>query len=82
MWVEADNKLTQTFQFRDFAEAFGFMTEVALHVEKLNHHPNWSNVWNSVQIELTTHDAGNVITEKDRDLARIIDRIYKKFQEN
>ncbi|MCB0681166.1 MAG: 4a-hydroxytetrahydrobiopterin dehydratase, partial [Saprospiraceae bacterium] len=68
-----------TFKFSDFAEAFSFMTEVAFHAEKMNHHPNWSNVWNSVEIHLTTHDAGNTVTEKDRQLARTIDRIYAKF---
>jgi len=75
MWQEKDNKLTRTFEFSDFQEAFVFMTRVAFLAEKQNHHPNWSNVYNKVEIELTTHDAGNVITEKDRKLAAAIDKI-------
>lgn len=75
MWTEKDNKLTKTFEFKDFTEAFGFMTKVAIEAEKMNHHPNWSNVWNKVSFELTTHDAGNMVTEKDRKLAEIIDKL-------
>ncbi|MBK9338346.1 MAG: 4a-hydroxytetrahydrobiopterin dehydratase [Lewinellaceae bacterium] len=80
MWHEDKNRLQATFRFRDFVEAFAFMTEVAFHAEKQNHHPNWSNEWNTVQIYLTTHDAGNIVTEKDRRLAEVIERIYKKYQ--
>ena len=69
MWVEQDNKLKATFKFKDFVEAFAFMSKVALVAEKMDHHPNWSNVYNTVVIELTTHDAGNVVTEKDHKLA-------------
>lgn len=75
MWTEKDNKLTKTFEFKDFTEAFGFMSKVAIQAEKLNHHPNWSNVWNKVSFELTTHDEGNTITEKDRKLAKLIDAL-------
>ena len=75
MWIEKDNKLTRTLEFDDFVSAFGFMTKVAIHAEKMNHHPSWSNTYNSVKIELSTHDAGDVITEKDRKLADIIDKI-------
>jgi len=75
MWQEKDNKLTRTFEFSDFQEAFAFMTRVAFLAEQQGHHPNWSNVYNKVEIELTTHDAGNVITEKDRKLAAAIDKI-------
>jgi 4a-hydroxytetrahydrobiopterin dehydratase len=78
MWIEKDNKLTATYQFNDFIEAFAFMTKVALVAEKMNHHPNWSNVWNTVEISLTTHDAGNVITDKDRKLAKAIEELYLK----
>ena len=80
MWIEKDNQLTAVFKFRDFIEAFAFMTEVAFHAEKQNHHPNWSNVWNTVTIHLSTHDAGNIVTEKDRQLAAAIDTIHQKFQ--
>jgi 4a-hydroxytetrahydrobiopterin dehydratase len=75
MWREEDNKLKKTFQFKDFSEAFAFMTRVALAAEKMDHHPNWSNVYNKVEIELNTHDAGNVVTEKDRTLAALIDKL-------
>lgn len=78
MWIEKDNKLTATLKFKDFIEAFAFMTKVAMVAEKMNHHPNWSNVWNTVDISLTTHDAGNVITEKDRKLAEAIEDLYLK----
>lgn len=75
MWKEIDNKLGREFQFKDFTEAFAFMTKVAIHAEKMDHHPNWSNVWNTVKIELTTHDAGNMVTEKDHNLAAKIDEL-------
>ena len=75
MWQEQDNQLTRDFQFADFAEAFAFMTRVALVAEKMNHHPWWSNVYNQVTIKLSTHDAGNVVTDKDRKLAAAIDKI-------
>ena len=76
-WQEIDGALHKKFEFRNFAEAFAFMTRVAFLAEKLDHHPNWSNVYNTVVIELTTHDAGNLVTEKDRNLAKEIDRILK-----
>ncbi len=72
-WKEENNKLKKSFEFDDFVEAWGFMNKVALHAEKMNHHPEWSNVYNKVDITLTTHDEGNKITEKDRDLAKKID---------
>lgn len=80
MWQEKDNRLQATYKFKDFTEAFAFMTEVAFHAEKQNHHPNWSNVWNTVEIQLTTHDAGNTVTEKDRKLATSINELYKKYK--
>ena len=73
MWEEKNNKLYKKFEFKDFSEAFGFMTRVALAAEKMNHHPRWTNVYNSVEIWLSTHDAGDTITEKDKKLAEIID---------
>jgi len=75
MWEEKDNALYATFEFKDFIEAFGFMTAVAMLAEKQNHHPEWSNVWNKVNIKLTTHDAGNTVTEKDRKLANSISEL-------
>lgn len=75
MWTEENNKLKKTFTFKNFSEAFGFMSRVALAAEKMDHHPNWSNVYNRVDIELSTHDAGNIVTEKDRKLAELIDKL-------
>lgn len=75
MWKEEDNKLKKTFEFNDFKEAFGFMTKVAITAEKMNHHPNWSNVYNTVSFELNTHDAGDVVTDKDKKLAEEIDKL-------
>ncbi len=75
MWQEQDNKLVRDFKFADFSEAFGFMARVALLAEKMDHHPWWSNVYNKVRIELTTHDSGNTITDKDRKLADAIDQL-------
>lgn len=78
MWQEQDNKLTQSFTFGDFSEAFAFMTRVALIAEKMDHHPFWTNVYNKVTIELTTHEAGNTVTDKDRKLAAAIDQLLVK----
>ena len=78
MWEEKDNQLQKTFEFKDFVHAFAFMTRVAFVAEKMNHHPNWTNVWNKVMIALCTHDAGNIVTDKDRKLAEAIDKIYKE----
>lgn len=75
MWKEENNRLTKTFTFRDFSQAFAFMTRVALLAEKADHHPTWSNTWNTVKIELNTHDAGNIVTEKDHRLAAAIDQL-------
>ena len=73
MWEEKNNSLYRKFQFKDFSEAFAFMTRVALAAEKMGHHPNWSNVYNTVEINLNTHDAGDTVTERDRKLAKLID---------
>ena len=75
MWKEEDNKLKRTFEFDNFVQAFGFMTKVAFLAEKMDHHPNWSNVYNQVIIELSTHDQGNIVTDKDRKLAAAIDEL-------
>lgn len=79
MWTTSDYKLTKTFEFKDFKQAFSFMTAVAFEAESLNHHPNWSNVYNKVTIELTTHDAGNQVTDKDHQLAKAVDQAYNRF---
>lgn len=75
MWEEKDNKLYKKFEFKDFSEAFAFMTRVALEAEKMNHHPLWTNVWNRVEFWLSTHDAGDTVTEKDTKLAAKIDKV-------
>jgi 4a-hydroxytetrahydrobiopterin dehydratase len=75
MWIEANNKLYQKFIFSDFNEAFGFMTRVALMAEQMNHHPLWTNVYHTVEIWLSTHDAGDIVTDKDKALAKKIDTI-------
>jgi 4a-hydroxytetrahydrobiopterin dehydratase len=75
MWQETNNKLYKKFDFKDFSEAFAFMTRVALAAEKMDHHPLWTNVYNKVEIWLNTHDAGDIVTEKDKKLAKIIDAL-------
>ena len=74
-WEERDGALHRVFEFADFSEAFAFMTRVALLAEKAGHHPDWSNSWNRVEITLSSHDAGNIVTDADRELAARIDRI-------
>ena len=74
-WQEKNNRLCRTFKFKDFSEAFAFMTRVALAAEKMDHHPFWTNVYNTVSIELSTHDAGDIVTEKDHALAKAIDKL-------
>ncbi len=73
-WTRRVKKLHRTFTFRDFSEAFGFMARAALAAEKLNHHPDWSNAWNRVTVDLTTHDAGG-LTELDFRLAAEMTRL-------
>lgn len=75
MWIEQDNKLKAEFQFNNFVDAFAFMTKVAILAEKADHHPYWSNVYNRVTIELSTHDAGDIVTDKDHKLAEAIDKL-------
>ena len=73
MWQEKDNNLYKKFEFKDFSEAFGFMTRVAIEAEKMDHHPLWTNVYNKVEIWLSTHSAGDIVTDKDKKLAEKID---------
>ena len=75
MWEEKNNTLYRKFEFKDFSQAFAFMTRVALAAEKMDHHPDWTNVYNTVEISLSTHSAGNIVTEKDRKLAQKIDAL-------
>ncbi|MBL0310453.1 MAG: 4a-hydroxytetrahydrobiopterin dehydratase [Bacteroidetes bacterium] len=74
-WTEENNALEKSFTFKDFSEAFAFMTRVALIAEKMDHHPYWVNVYNRVEITLNTHSAGNIVTEKDHKLAAAIDKL-------
>ena len=77
MWQEKENKLYRSFEFKDFNEAFAFMTRVADIAGRLNHHPTWTNTYNKVDIWLNTHDAGDIVTAKDRELAKAIDAVAK-----
>ena len=77
-WKEENNALQASFSFDDFKSAFSFMTEVAFHAEVQNHHPNWSNVYNTVNISLSAHEAGNIVTEKDHKLAKVISQVFNK----
>ena len=76
-WEEIDKKLYKAVIFKDFQEAFAFMLKVAFVAEKNNHHPKWTNEWNKVELWLSTHDAGDVVTEKDRNLAKEIDKLLE-----
>jgi 4a-hydroxytetrahydrobiopterin dehydratase len=75
-WTEDNNKLTKTFVFKSFADAIAWMVKASFAIEKLNHHPEWTNVYNKVHVSLTTHDAGNTITAKDRELAQVLDNLF------
>ena len=79
MFQEQDNALVAEFRFRNFAEAFSFMTDVEKVSELMHHHPEWKNIYNRVWIRLTTHDEGNVVTEKDRRLAREIEAVFQTY---
>lgn len=73
-WQEQDGALCKSFRFDDFGQAFAFLTRVALHAEKVDHHPEFTSAWNRVDFRLTSHDAGGV-TQRDRELARVIDQL-------
>ena len=75
MWKEENNTLYKKFEFKDFSEAFAFMTRVAMAAEKMDHHPAWKNTYNKVEIWLSTHYAGDIVTDKDRKLAATIDKL-------
>lgn len=76
MWTEENNALYHKFEFADFSQAFAFICRVALAAEKMDHHPRWANIYNTVEIWLNTHDSGDVVTEKDHNLAKQIDKIF------
>lgn len=79
MWELKENVLQRIFIFKDFVQAFSFMTGVALIAEKKNHHPTWTNAWNKVTIKLCTHDAGNTITALDYEMANEIDDLFNSY---
>ena len=79
MWKEEDDKLKRSFNFKDFREALAFMNKVASVVDQMDHHPFWSNMYNKVSFELTTHDIGDNVSDKDRKLATAIDAIYEEM---
>ncbi len=77
-WEENDQFLIKTFKFRDFVSAIQWMHTASEAIERLGHHPEWTNVYNKVTVRLTTHDAGNTVTDKDRELAKLLDSIPVK----
>lgn len=75
-WNVTNGKLHKDFIFKDFIEAFGFISKAAIHIEKMNHHPEWFNVYNKIKVDLVTHDASG-ITQNDIDLAKILNSLAK-----
>jgi len=78
-WKEIDHKLMTTFVFKDFLRAMKFMHDLIPVIEEMNHHPTWTNTYNKVEVFLQTHDAGNMVTEKDRELAAVMDEVYQSY---
>ena len=78
-WIVNNDSMSKTFTFRDFESAMPFMQKAASLISELNHHPEWSNCYNRVSVLLSTHDAGNVVTEKDHTLAALLDKVYAEF---
>lgn len=74
-WTEEKSQLSKTFKFNSFAEAISWMVKAAFIIEKMNHHPEWTNVYNKVHVILRTHDAGNIVTDRDRALAKALDTL-------
>ena len=74
-WKEENNQLHKTFTFKNFGDAIAFMVRASYHIEKINHHPQWTNVYNRVEVKLCTHDAGNTVTDLDHKLAHILDNL-------
>jgi len=77
-WTEQNNRLVKSFEFKDFKEAFAFITRVAAIADRMDHHPYWTNCWNKVYMELNTHSAGGVVTQKDELLAQAIDKVVNE----
>jgi 4a-hydroxytetrahydrobiopterin dehydratase len=79
-WTEENNSLNKTFTFKTFTEAIQWMQKASVEIDKLNHHPEWTNIYNRVMVKLNTHDAGNTVTNKDRELAKVLDEIVVSSQ--
>jgi len=77
-WIEENNQLKRNFEFKNFVEAWDFMSQVASLAEEMGHHPTWTNTYNKVDIKLSTHDAGDIVTDKDRELAKKINQLLEK----
>lgn len=80
MWLEKDQALHKDYKFDDFVQAMAWMNMIAIEAERIQHHPEWKNVYNTVQVRLTTHDAGNTVTDLDRELSRLMDARYKQIK--
>jgi 4a-hydroxytetrahydrobiopterin dehydratase len=80
MWQDENNSLYKKFEFKDFKEAFEFMNEVAKVAEEQQHHPKWLNEWNKVEVWLSTHEEDSKVTDKDRKLSQLIDKIYEEYK--
>jgi len=78
MWKEENNALYRTYEFKTFVAAIAFMVNAAMHIEQLNHHPEWTNIYNKVSVKLQSHDAGNSVTSKDHDLSKVLDKVYEE----
>lgn len=78
-WKKEENQLQKTFEFKDFETAIQFMQQASIEISHLNHHPEWTNIYNKVRVTLTTHDASNTVTQKDFDLAEILDTVFEKM---
>ena len=74
-WTEKENSLQKTFKFKTFGDAMAWMVKASYHIEKIDHHPEWTNVYNTIRVVLRTHSAGDIITEKDRQLAALLDEL-------
>ena len=78
-WIEKEDALHKTYSFKNFGDAISFMKKAAPKIDELNHHPEWSNIYNRVTCRLCTHDAGNIITSKDHQLSKVLDETYMEI---
>jgi len=78
-WIHVNDSLVKEFKFNSFEDAMQFMQNAAIEISRINHHPEWTNVYNRVQVKLTTHDAGNVVTDKDLELSKILDTVFERM---